>query len=85
MSTRTHTTILRHNLSEHPDLRPQSNDQDKPILFEKDIGPALKKACEYDTDAIHLVRAIQLVRREMFETRLTFNGVYLHAKRLVAC
>lgn len=45
-------------------------------MFEKDIGPGLKKACDHDSDAMHLVRAAQVVRREMFETRLTFDGSF---------
>ena len=28
------------------------------------------KACDHDNDAMHLVRSAQVVRREMFETKL---------------
>ena len=33
------------------------------LLCLKNIGPVLKKDCERDTDAMHLVRAAQVVRR----------------------
>ena len=35
---------------------------------------ALTKACDHDTDAMHLFRAAQVVRREMFDTRFSFDG-----------
>ncbi|CAL8406497.1 unnamed protein product [Arctogadus glacialis] len=33
--------------------------------FEKDIGPALMIACQTDSDAMHLMRAAQVVRKEI--------------------
>ncbi|KAG7175400.1 hypothetical protein Hamer_G001481 [Homarus americanus] len=45
------------------------------LAFEDDIGDALAKACEYDhnNDAVHLLRAAQIVRRDMFTEGQGFN------------
>ena len=32
------------------------------------------RACDHDSDAMQILRAAQVVRREMFETRFTFDG-----------
>lgn len=77
VDNRIHTTRLKNRLlSEFPDLRAHSKGRDILLTFVKDIGPALKKACDHDSDAMHLVRAAQLVRREMFETRFSFDGSF---------
>ena len=38
------------------------------MAFEEDVGAALAKACELDSDsdAVHLAHAAQIVRRHMF-------------------
>ncbi|KAG0712743.1 hypothetical protein GWK47_002027 [Chionoecetes opilio] len=77
VTNRIHTTRLKDRLlSVLPDLRAHSQGRDTLLLFEKDIGPTLKKACDHDSDAMHLVRAEQVVRREMFQTRFTFDGAF---------
>lgn len=77
VTNRIHTTRLKDRLlSVLPDLRAHSQGRDTLLLFEKDIGPAPKKACDHDSDAMHLVRAAQVVRREMFETTFTFDGAF---------
>ena len=77
VTNRIHTTRLKDILiSVRPDLRANSQGRDILLLFEKNIGPALMKACDHDGDAMHLVRAAQVVRREMFETRFTFDGAF---------
>ena len=50
---RIHTTRLKNRLlSELPGLRAYSEGRDTLLTFERDIGPALKKACDYDSDAM---------------------------------
>ena len=46
------------------------------LVFEEDVGAALTKACELDSDndVVHLVRAAPTVRRQMFEEGELFNG-----------
>ncbi|KAG0715668.1 hypothetical protein GWK47_011424 [Chionoecetes opilio] len=64
VTNKIHTTRLKDRLlSVLPDLRAHSQGRDTLLLFEKDIGPALKKACDHDSDAMHLVRAAQVARR----------------------
>ena len=49
------------------------------LIFDKDIGDAIWKACErdnFDNDALHLARAAQVVRRDMFDGKFTFNGSF---------
>ena len=51
------------------------------LIFNKDVGIALGKACEHDadSDAVHLARAATIVRRDMFNKRMEFNGSF-HAQ-----
>ncbi len=48
------------------------------LTFDDDIGGTLRKACDNDSDhdALHLVRAAKVVRREMFNQNFTFNGSF---------
>lgn len=47
-------------------------------MFKSDIGDAIKRVCadDHDGDAIHLVRAAEIVRREMFEKPYKFTGSF---------
>ncbi len=78
--TRVNTTRLKQRLLAHfPDLRAQSQGRDVLLVFDEDIGAALGKACEQDSDsdAVHLARAAQIVRRHMFEADpKPFNGSF---------
>ena len=46
------------------------------MSFEEDLGAALVKACELDSDSdvVHLARAVQIVRRHMFGETKPFTG-----------
>lgn len=57
-----------------PGLRAQSHGRDVLLAFDEDLGGALDKVCEQDSDAIHLARAAQIVRRDMFEDAQHFSG-----------
>ncbi|KAG7177478.1 hypothetical protein Hamer_G026069 [Homarus americanus] len=48
------------------------------MIFEEDVGAAITKACELDSDsdAVHLARAAQIVRRHMFGEAKPFNGFH---------
>ena len=52
-------------LSVLPDLKAHSQGRD--VLLTFDVGGAIKKACDHDSDAMLLARAAQVVRKEMFE------------------
>ena len=61
-----------------PDLTCQSQGRDVVLIFKKDIEEAIKSACsnDWDGDAIHLVWAANIVRREMFRYSYTFTGSF---------
>ena len=77
VDSRIHSTRLKNRLiSELPELRAHSEGRDTLLTFQKNTGPALKKACDHDSDAMHLVRAAEVVLRDMFETRFSFDGSF---------
>ena len=57
-------------------MQAQKKGRDILMAFEEDIGTALAKACEFDTDsdAIHLARAAKIVRNHMFGKAKPFTG-----------
>ena len=48
------------------------------LVCNKDVGAALRKACEHDTDsdAVHLPRAATIVRRDMLKMKNEFSGSF---------
>ena len=78
---RIHTSRLKDRLlSVLPDLQvhSQQESQGKCIIltFDEDVGSALTKACNNDDDGLHLARAAQIVRKEMFEKKYLFDGSF---------
>lgn len=77
---RIHSTRLKMRLlSVFPDLREYKEGCNVLLTFDTDIADALQKACEhdnYDNDAMHLARAAQVVRRDMFRRKFTFDGSF---------
>ena len=57
-------------LAQLPVLRAQSKGRDILLASGEDIGEALGKACEQDcdTEAVHIARAAQIVRRLCLKT-----------------
>lgn len=77
VENRVHTTRLKNRLlSELPDLQAHTQGKDVLLTLKKDVGPALRKACDHDSEAMHLVRAAQVVRQEMFDTTFSFDGSF---------
>jgi len=77
LDTRVHSTGLKQRLlAQFPDMRAHTKGRDILMSFEEDIGSAFAKACKLDsdTDAVHLARAAQIVRRHMFGEAKTFAG-----------
>ena len=72
------TRLKERLLAQLPGLRAQSKGRDVLLAFDEDIGEALGKACEQDcdTEAVHLARAAQIVRRYMFEDTVRFSGSF---------
>ena len=56
--------------------------RDVVLIFNEDVGSALKKACEHDVDddgdddALSLARAANIVRRDMLKMNNQFNGSF---------
>ena len=74
---RVNSTRLKERLmSRIPSLRAQNRGRDILLAFDEDFGEALNKACQQDSDsdAIHLARAAQIVRRDMFNNAHPFSG-----------
>ncbi|KAI0238393.1 hypothetical protein LSAT2_010917 [Lamellibrachia satsuma] len=70
-----HTTRLKCKLLEAiPDLSTHSERRGILLIFDEDVGGALKQACTQDSDAAHLAKAAQVVRRNMFRQQYSFNG-----------
>ena len=78
---RVHTSRLKLRLlSVIPNLRATTQGRNVMLSFDDDIGDALQKACDYDCyndhDAMDLVRAAKVVRREMFKQKYLFDGSF---------
>ena len=77
MDSLIHSTILKNRLmAELSEFRAHSEGRDTLLTFQKNIGSALKKACDNDSDAMHLARAAEVVRRLIFEKDFSFHGSF---------
>jgi hypothetical protein len=76
---RIHVTRLKNKLlSAIPGLEARKPTDKKNILlsFQEDVGNALEKACDHDSDALNLMRAAQVVRKELFNKKRQFDGSF---------
>ena len=73
-STRLKQRILAH----FPEMRATKKGRDILLMFDEDIGRALAKVCQQDSDsdAVHLARAAQIVRRQLFDKSKPFDGSF---------
>ena len=72
-----HSTKLKDRiLAYFPDMEMEAHKQgrDVVLIYNKDIGSPLRKACEHDADddAIHLAKAAKIVRRDMIKLKNKF-------------
>jgi len=77
--SRVHTTRLKNRLlSQFPEMRAQTCGKEVLLVCDKDIGVALSTACQHDTDidALHLVKAAQVVCRDMFSCSFSFSSTF---------
>ena len=70
------TRLRERILAEFPDMQSYKKGRDVLMAFEKDVGAALAKAYEQETDkaAVHIARAAQIVRRQIFGDTKAFNS-----------
>ncbi len=74
---RVNSTYLKNRILAHfPDLQAHKEVRNILLVFNEDVGPAMRKACEHDADAIHLARAANIVRREIFNQKSCFTGSF---------
>jgi len=76
-----HTTRLKqHHFIE---LRAQKKGRDVILVFEKDVGFSLAKACQLDsdTDSIHLARAAKAICKQMLEKAKPFQGFPMECQK----
>lgn len=61
-----------------PDLEAHKQGRDVLLIFNEDIGKAIKQALasNYDDDAIILSKAAKIVRKDMMETNTSFRGFF---------
>ena len=74
-----HSTKLKdRNLGYFQDMKVHRQGRDIMIISKKDVGSASNKACKYDADndVIHLARAANIKRRDMFKMKNQFNGTF---------
>ena len=79
ISGRIHTTDLKNQiLSNIPDMQAHRQGRDILLAFNKDIGLALKRVYEsdFDEEAIILSKAAKIVRRDILNTKYTFDGTF---------
>lgn len=79
VTSRVNTTRLKERILAHiPDLEAHREGRDTYLVFNKDIGPAIRKAFEEDADdeGIHLVKAASVVRRHMLSMSNKFTGTF---------
>lgn len=59
-------------------MKGRKQGQDVMIIFNNDVASAPKKGCEYDadSDATHFVKAANIVRRDFFKMKNSFNGSF---------
>ena len=77
LDTRVHSTRLKQRRHAHfPDMPAHTKGRDALLVYEEDVGAALTKACELDSDndVVHIARAEQTVRRHTVEEGEPFNG-----------
>lgn len=76
---RIHSTKLKERiLAYFPDMQAHKQGRNVILIFNEDIGSALRKACEHDADndAVILVKAANIVRRDMFEMQNHYSGSF---------
>ncbi|CAC5426096.1 unnamed protein product [Mytilus coruscus] len=71
-----HRTRLKEMLhAKIPDLQAYSKGREVLLVFEKDVGPAIALACNYD-DTIHIGKTAEIIRAQIKEHKTTFSGSF---------
>ena len=76
---RVHSTRLKERIHAYfPDMGAHKQGREMVLVCNKDVGSAIRKACEtdVDNDAVHLAKAANIVRRDMFKLKKQFSGSF---------
>lgn len=76
---RVHSTDLKKRiLAYFPDMEAHKQGRDVVLISNEDVAAAMRKSCEHDLDgdAVHLVRAANIVRRDMLNMENQFCGSF---------
>lgn len=79
ISSDIHTTRLKERLlAVFPDLGAHNQGRDVLLVFNSDIGEAIRRACDQDSDydALHLSKAAKLIRDDIFKLQQSFRGTF---------
>ena len=78
VGNRIHNTRLKVRLlSTLPDLTAHVQERGILLTFKEDIGLTLIEACDGDSDAVHLMRAAQVIRKELLNIKIKqFEGFF---------
>ena len=79
VSDRVHFTDLKERLLANvPGLQANKKGRDIFLAFNDEVATALQKACErdFDNEAMTLLKATRIIRRDMLETKSKFNGTF---------
>ena len=79
LSQNVHSTRLKNKLLEHiPGLQAQTHGQQVLLMFNEDISETINIAISHVThqDAIHLVRAAQIIRNDLQKVKFDFDGSF---------
>ena len=71
LSSKINSTRLKERLLDvFPDLQAYNEGRNVKLIFNENIGAAIKKACEFDSgdDPVHLAKDAQIIRLDIFKT-----------------
>ena len=63
-------------LAVFPDLTDHSQGRDTILVLKHEIGEALKRAKEKDSEGWHLAKAAMIIRRDISRIKNSFNGTF---------
>lgn len=79
MNKRPNSTHVKDRiLAAIPDLQAHKQGRDVLLMFNEDVGNAIRQAItnHYDDDALILAKAAKIVRKEMMQTKYSFKGFF---------
>ena len=64
-------------------MRAHSHGREVLLMFDKDIGLAIQKAYngDFDSEAMHIARAVKIIRRDLFKNKNSLNGTFTPAQQ----